>query len=393
MQATTTPSLVSKLPHLGTTIFSKMTKMALDYGAVNLSQGFPDFEVHPDLIDRVYQAMRQGLNQYAPMAGMLALREQIAQKTAQLYGYAPHPEDEITVTSGASEAIFNVVAAVVRPGDEVVILEPAYDLYRPVVELFGGKVLPVALRSEDFSVDWPAVARALRPNTRMLIYNTPHNPSGKIWAPEDLHQLTQLVRDTDILLISDEVYEHIVFDGQKHLSVLAYPELRARSFVVFSFGKTFHATGWRIGYCVAPAALSREFRKVHQYNTFSTFTPAQVALAEFLKTEAHYLELPDFYQARRDRFRQWLSETPFELLPCEGGYFQIVSYAHLSSESDLDYAERLTREVGVATIPLSPFYSQGGDTKKIRFCFAKKYETLEAGIARLHQHRDRLFAP
>ncbi len=382
--------LHSKLPSVGTTIFSKMTQLAQTHGAVNLSQGFPDFECHPELIAGVEAYMRKGANQYCPTAGLPVLCEQIALKTERDHGIKIDPLQEITIHSGASEAIFNIITAVIKPEDEVIIFEPAYDLYRPVVMLFGGTVVPISLNQEDFSVDWTQVAAAITPRTRLIIINTPHNPSGTTLKAEDMQQLTALVSNTPILLIGDEVYEHIIFDGKAHQSVLRYPELRARSFAVFSFGKTFHVTGWRIGYCIAPPALTAELRKVHQYNTFSTFTPAQYALADFLKDAEHYESLPSFYQERRDKFREWLSATPFQLFPCEGTYFQTVSYKHLSQEADIDYAERLTREVGVATIPLSPFYSQAEDHKTLRFCFAKKYETMEVAIERLLKNADAL---
>ncbi len=386
-------SLQSKLPNVGTTIFSQMSKLAQDCNAINLSQGFPDFECHPELIEGVMKYMQQGANQYCHTAGLPALREQIALKTARDHGISIDAETEITVHSGASEAIFNIIAAVVKVQDEVLIFEPAYDLYRPVAELFGAKVVPVSLKKEDFSIDWDKARSAITSQTRLIIINTPHNPSGTTLKAEDLQQLSDLVENTDILVIGDEVYEHIIFDNQAHQSVLRYPELRERSFAVFSFGKTFHVTGWRVGYCIAPTHLTSELRKVHQYNTFSTFTPAQYALADFLQKEAHYQALPDFYQARRDALRKWLADTPFKLLPCEGTYFQTVYYGHLSQEHDVDYAQRLTREVGVATIPFSPFYTQKEDNKHLRFCFAKKYETMEQAVALLIKHGDKLRQP
>jgi methionine aminotransferase len=383
-------ALDSKLPKVGTTIFSLMSKLAQECQAINLSQGFPDFECHPELIEGVTHYMKQGANQYCPTAGLPALREQIALKTERDHGISIDPETEITVHSGASEAIFNIIAAVVKADDEVIIFEPAYDLYKPVIELFEGKVVPISLNAEDFSLDWEKARTAITPKTRLLIINTPHNPSGTTLKAKDMQTLTDLVKDTPILVIGDEVYEHIIFDGKAHQSVLRYPELRERSFAVFSFGKTFHVTGWRVGYCIAPPALTNELRKIHQYNTFSTFTPAQYALADFLKDETHYQELPSFYQARRDKIREWLSDTAFKLLPCEGTYFQTVSYGHLSQENDIEYAQRLTREVGVATIPFSPFYTQAEDHKHLRFCFAKKYETMEQAMEKLIRFEDKL---
>jgi methionine transaminase len=342
------------------------------------------------MLDLVSQAMRKGLNQYAPMPGLPALREAIAEKTTFLYGTKVNPDTEITVVSGASEALFNALACLISAGDEVVIFEPAYDLYVPAINLFGGVAVPVALNPTDYSIDWAKAKEAITPKTRAIIINTPHNPTGAVLYQRDLQELQRLVAETDIFVLSDEVYEHIIFDGIAHESVLKYPDLLARSFVISSFGKTYHTTGWKIGYCIAPAELTKEFRKIHQFNTFSTSTPMQVALAEFIKEKEHYLELPDFYQERRDRFRALMQETAFKLLPCAGTYFQLASYAHLSQERDTDYAIRLTREVGVATIPVSVFYTNQTDHKVIRFCFAKRYETLEQGIDKLIKGVDKL---
>ena len=375
----------SKLPNLGTTIFTIMSAMAREYQAVNLSQGFPDFDCDAELIDLVAHYMKSGANQYAPMAGVKSLRETIAKTAYELYQCNLDPEQEITVTSGASEAIFNAIAAVIQRDDEVIILEPAYDLYKPVTELFGGHVVPVPLNIPDYSVDWDKVKSAITEKTKLIIINTPHNPSGTTLKAQDLQALEQLVSNTNILVISDEVYEHIVFDQHQHCSILQYPELRSRSFAVFSFGKTFHATGWKIGYCIAPEFLTKEFRKVHQFNTFATFTPAQFALADFLQNPNNYMNLGKFYQERRDKFVELMQETPFKLLKSEGTYFQLASYGHLSQENDLDYAKRITKEVGVAMIPLSPFYADAVDHKMVRFCFAKKYETLEQAVERIMQ--------
>ncbi len=389
--AQTHPHFPSKLPQLGTTIFTVMSRLAQEVQAINLSQGFPDFECHPQLIDLVTHYMKKGANQYAPMAGMPALREQISIKTEETYRIAPNPEKEITVVSGASEAIFNALAAVVRPGDEVIIFEPAYDLYQPIIELFGGKAIPVPLHPDDYAIQWTLFQQALNEKTKVVMINSPHNPSGTALKAEDMQQLNEIAQNQDFIIISDEVYEHIIFDGQEHQSVLRYPELRQRSFAIFSFGKTFHATGWKIGYCIAPEYFTQEFRKIHQYNTFATFTPAQLALADFLKEKEHYLSLADFYQERRDRFRALMQATPFKLLPCEGTYFQVASYGHLSQEKDTAYTERLTRQVGVATIPLSPFYIDGQDHKAIRFCFAKKYETMEQAVEKIIQNEVLLY--
>ncbi|MEO1652495.1 MAG: methionine aminotransferase [Bacteroidota bacterium] len=384
-------SLESKLPRLGTTIFTKMSLLARQEEAINLSQGFPDFECHPELIDRVSHYMKKGANQYAPMAGIPALKEQIAIKSEKAYNCSLDPESEVTVVSGASEAIFNALAVLVRPGDEVIFFEPGYDLYQPVTELMGGIPVPIPLNAEDYSIDWEKTAAKVSDKTRAIIINSPHNPSGSILKAEDLRQLEKLIADKPIFVISDEVYEHIIFDEQAHESVLKYPLLKERSFAVFSFGKTFHATGWKIGYCIAPAELSKEFRKIHQYNTFSTFTPAQMALADFLKNPDNYLSLGAFYQERRDKFQELMRETPFQMKECQGTYFQLASYGHLSEEADTEYSVRLTKEVGVATIPLSPFYSETRDDKTIRFCFAKKYETLEQAVEKMIQHKNLLY--
>jgi methionine aminotransferase len=383
----------SKLPQVGTTIFTVMSALANQLGATNLSQGFPDFEVHPKMIDLITHYLKKGLNQYAPMPGVMALREAIAEKTEQLYGAKCHPDTEITVTSGASEALFDAIACIIRPGDEVMIFEPAYDLYIPAIELFGGKVVPVTM-NDDYSIDWQKAQAALSPQTRMIIINTPHNPSGAILQKSDLQKLIQLIDNQDIIVVSDEVYEHIIFDEIRHESVLRYPELREKSFVISSFGKTYHATGWKIGYCIASEALTKEFRKIHQFNTFSTVSPIQYALADFLQEPSHYLDLPAFYQERRDKFRAMMAQTAFKLLPCAGTYFQLASYSHLSNEKDTDYCVRLTREVGVATIPISVFYSNPIiDNQVIRFCFAKRYETLEQGIEKLIKFEERLSSP
>ena len=373
MQNTTT-TITSKLPNVGVTIFSVMSALANKHGAVNLSQGFPDFECHPELIRLTHEYMQQGLNQYAPSSGIGPLREKIADKIQKTYGSMVDPVHEVTVTSGATEALFAAISVVVRKGDEVIIFEPAYDSYIPAIELNGGIAIPIALEADTYQIDWQKVKQAVNSKTRLIIVNTPHNPSGAVLKPNDMQELSALVQQQDLYLISDEVYEHIIFDDIPHESVLRYPALKEKAFAISSFGKTFHNTGWKIGYAVAPPTLTTEFRKVHQYLTFSTFTPAQFALADFLDHEQHYLELPQFYQARRDRFREMMQATDFRLLPCEGTYFQLASYAHLSQENDVAYAQRITEEVGVATIPTSVFYSNQIDRKVVRFCFAKKYE-------------------
>ncbi len=374
----------SKLPAVGTTIFSVMSQLAAEHKAVNLGQGFPDFEPPQALRDAVTRAMADGRNQYAPGIGVASLREEIARKTQRLYGHAVNPDTEITVTSGATEAIFAAIAALVRPGEEVIVFDPAYDCYVPAIELQGARALHIALTQPDFSIDWQRVRDAITPRTRMILINSPNNPSGAVLSAGDLDALAELVRDTDIVVLSDEVYEHIVYDGAAHQSVLRHPELAARSVVVSSFGKTYHCTGWKVGYAVAPAALSAEFRKVHQYVTFCTFHPAQVAFAEFMaSTPEHYLELPAFYQARRDRFRALLAPSRFKLLDVPGGYFQLVDYAAIRDEDDLAFCQWLVREGGVAAIPLTPFCATPPATRIVRLCFAKSDATMEAAAERL----------
>ena len=377
----------TKLPKVGTTIFTVMSQLALEHGAVNLGQGFPDFAVPDYLIEELDKAMREGRNQYAPMTGVPALRQAIAAKTLDCYGFSVNPDSEVTVTSGASEAIFDAVAAVVRPGDEVIVLDPCYDCYEPAIDLAGGRAVHVALDPVDFSVDWQKVRDAISAKTRMLFINTPHNPSGAMMTAADMATLADIVRDTGIIILSDEVYEHIVFDGRRHESVLRYPELAARSFVVSSFGKTYHCTGWKIGYCIAPAALSAEFRKVHQYNTFCSFAPAQFAFAAMIEAHPeHHRELGAFYQEKRDRFASQLRGTRLKPLPVPGGYFQLVDYSEVSNFPDAEFCRWLTVEKGVAAIPLSPFYEKPPVGQRLaRLCFAKNPETLDAAIARLEK--------
>ncbi|MCX7691872.1 pyridoxal phosphate-dependent aminotransferase [Tepidimonas taiwanensis] len=382
-----TPALASRLPHVGTTIFTVMSALAQEVGAVNLGQGFPDFDCDPRLIQAVTAAMQAGHNQYPPMAGVPVLREGIARKVEAIYGHRYDPSREITVTAGATQAILTAILALVHPGDEVIVLEPCYDSYVPNIELAGGTVVRVPLTPGTFRPDFARIAAALTPRTRAILVNTPHNPSGTVWRADDLQRLYDLVADTDVWLISDEVYEHMVYDGQPHHSLATHPGLAARALIVSSFGKTYHVTGWKVGYVLAPAPLMAEFRKVHQFNVFTVNTPMQHGLAAYLADPAPYLGLSAFYQAKRDRFRAGLARTRFRLLPCEGTYFQCVDYSGLSvPERDLPeaaFCEWLTREVGVAAIPLSAFYGDGFDQHVVRFCFAKRDETLDAALARL----------
>jgi methionine aminotransferase len=374
----------SKLPKVGTTIFTVMSQLALQHKAVNLGQGFPDFEGPQSLRDALAAAMQSGKNQYAPMTGVPKLREQIALKTEKLYGRKVNADTEITLTSGATEALFAAIAAVVHAGDEVIVLDPCYDSYEPAIDLAGGRAVHVPLTLPDFGVDWQRVGAACTPRTRLIIVNSPHNPSGAVLSAADLDALAEIARKHDLFVLSDEVYEHIIFDGVAHQSVLRHAELAARSFVVSSFGKTYHCTGWKVGYCIAPPSLSAEFRKVHQYLTFCTFNPAQWAFAEILEREPqHYLDLPAFYQARRDSFRALLAPSKFRLLPVAGAYFQLVDYSAISDQDDLNFCEWLVREAGVAAIPVSAFYETPPDTRIVRLCFAKSDETLAAGAERL----------
>jgi len=370
-------TLPSKLPDVGLTIFSVMSQLAADHRAINLSQGYPDFDVSPALIDRVVYYMRQGCNQYAPMTGVPALRKAIADKAVALYDAVYDPEAEVTVTSGATEALYAAITAVVRPGDDVVIVEPAYDAYEPAVRLNGGRAVFVPMTFPGYRMDWERVRQAVSDRTRLLILNSPHNPTGRVFTAEDIAQLKTLVAGSDLFILSDEVYEHIVFDGRRHASMARDPELRRRSFVVSSFGKTYHATGWKIGYCLAPAPLSAELRKVHQYLTFASNTPIQMALADYLARHADHLVLSDFYQEKRDLFASLLGPSRFRPLHCEGTYFQMVDYAAISDEPDTVFARRMTIDHGVAAIPPSVFYHQGNDHRVLRFCFAKNDATLK----------------
>jgi methionine aminotransferase len=380
---TTSFKLDSKLPSVGTTIFTVMSKLAADIGAINLSQGFPDFDTDPSLVDAVTRHMREARNQYAPMQGVPALRQAIAAKYEAFHGRRYEPDTEVTVTSGGTEAIFDAVAAVVRVGDEVIVLEPCYDSYVPAIELSGGVPVVVSLQLPDYRVDWNEVRRVVTPKTRLIIINSPHNPTGSIFTADDIRELTSIVSGTDILIVSDEVYEHIIFDGAQHESMARHPELAERSFIIGSFGKTYHVTGWKVGYAVAPTALTAEFRKVHQFVTFATNTPVQYALADALATLDGLRELAPFYQAKRDLFLRLMEGSRFQPLACRGSYFQLMDYSAISDEPDAEFAIRITKEYGVASIPTSPFLHLSKAPRVVRFCFAKKDETLEAAAARL----------
>ncbi len=377
------PTLRSKLPNVGTTIFTVMSQLAHDHHALNLAQGFPNFAPSEQLLEYAAEAMHNGMNQYAPMTGLKPLRERIADKHNRLYGASYNADTDVTVTPGGTAALFAAIAAVVQQGDEVLIFEPCYDSYIPTIELCGGRAVSSALQFPAYSVDWDDVRSKLSPRTRLIILNTPHNPSGRVWKQEDMLTLQELTRDTGILILSDEVYEHIIFDGAPHQSVARYPELAARSFVVASFGKTFHVTGWKVGYCLAPAPLMAEFRKVHQFMTFCTNTPAQYAFSRMLENTALYENLGAFYQRKRDTFRSLLQGSRFDLLPCEGSYFQLVRYDQITQEQDTTLAVRLTKETGVASIPVSVFYTQHTDNHVLRLCFAKTDDTLEQAAERL----------
>ncbi|MDG0026132.1 pyridoxal phosphate-dependent aminotransferase [Trinickia sp. Y13] len=376
-------ALASRLPNVGTTIFTVMSALAAERGAVNLGQGFPDFDCDPRIVESVSRAMRDGHNQYPPMAGVAPLREAIARKIEAIHGRAYDPQTEITVTAGATQALLTTILATVHPGDEVVVLEPTYDSYVPSIELAGGKPVFVTLEAPDYAIDFDRLASAITPRTRLLLINTPHNPSGTVWHAADMRRLEEIVRATNALILSDEVYEHMVYDGAPHESVARYPELARRSFVVSSFGKTFHVTGWKVGYVAAPAALTAEFRKVHQFNVFTVNTPMQAGLANYLSDPAPYLELPAFYQNKRDFFRAGLAGTRFKLLPCEGTYFQCVDYSAISDLPEAEFSKWLTTEIGVAAIPVSAFYHEAHESGVVRFCFAKREATLATALERL----------
>jgi methionine aminotransferase len=378
-----TPVLQTKLPAVGTTIFTVMSQLAADKGAVNLGQGFPDFDCDPKLVGAVTDAMVKGLNQYPPMTGVPVLREAIATKIEALYGKRYDAASEITVTAGATQAIITAILAVVRPGDEVIVLEPCYDSYVPNIELAGGTVVRVPLVPGTFRPDFGKIAAAMTPKTRAILVNSPHNPSATVWSREEMLALQDLLAPTDVLLISDEVYEHMVFDGQQHQSAAGFPGLAARAFIVSSFGKTYHVTGWKVGYVAAPAPLSAEFRKVHQFNVFTVNTPVQHGLAHYMADPTPHLELPAFYQRKRDLFLDGLRKTRFRMLNTQGSYFQCVDISGVSDLSEADFCKWLTTEIGVAAIPLSAFYGDGFDQRVVRFCFAKKDETLNTALQRL----------
>ena len=381
----TPPAFPSRLPNVGTTIFTVMSALAVEHQAVNLGQGFPDFACDPALTDAVTRAMQAGHNQYPPMAGIPGLRQAIATKIEALHVRQYDENAEITITAGATQAILTAILACVQPGDEVIVLEPCYDSYVPNIELAGGVVVRVPLTPGSFRPDFAKIAAAITPRTRLLIINSPHNPSATIWTAEDMRALEDLLAPTNILLISDEVYEHMVFDGAEHQSAARFAGLAARAFIVSSFGKTFHVTGWKVGTVAAPAAMTAEFRKVHQFNVFTVNTPMQYGLAEYLQDPTPYLQLPAFYQAKRDLFRQGLAGSRLKLLPSTGSYFQCVDISAVSDLSEADFCQWLTREIGVAAIPLSAFYGDGFDQRVVRFCFAKKDETLRTAIERLRR--------
>ena len=381
--AARTPAIDSRLPRVGTTIFTVMSALAQQHGAVNLGQGFPDFDCDPALLDAVERAMRGGLNQYPPMAGVPQLREAVATKIESMYGRRYDPGSEITITAGATQAIITAILAIVHPGDEVIVLDPCYDSYEPNIELAGGRAVHVPLTPGTFRPDFARIAAALSPRTRAIIINTPHNPSATIWTAGDMQRLAELLRPTDVFVIADEVYEHMVYDGARHESVARHAELAQRAFIVSSFGKTYHVTGWKVGYVAAPAAMTAEFRKVHQFNVFTVNTPMQHGLAVFMADASHHLGLPAFYQRKRDLFRAGLAGSRFLLLPSEGSYFQCVDYSAISDEPEEAFCRRLTSEVGVAAIPLSAFYQGGFEQRIVRFCFAKKDETLRLALERL----------
>ena len=378
-----TPFIQSRLPNVGTTIFTVMSALATEYKAVNLGQGFPDFPMSKELTDLVNKAMNDGFNQYSPMPGWMPLREAIAEKVQYLYQTKINPETDITITPGGTYAIYSAFTTILQPGDEVIVFEPAYDSYIPNIEINGAKAVTINLVYPDYHIDWEAVRKAINPNTKAIIINSPHNPTGSVLSEKDMEELRKTVEGTNIFIISDEVYEHLIFDGIPHQSILRYPDLLQRSFVCFSFGKVYNCTGWKLGYCIAPPGLTKEFRKVHQFNCFSCHTPSQVALAHFLKDKEAYLSLSGFMQAKRDYFTSLMQQTRFDMLQSHGSYFICAKYNRISDENDKDFATRLTKEAGVATIPVSAFYQSGKDDKVLRFCFSKKEETLERAVEKL----------
>ena len=369
-------NLSSKLPNVGTTIFTKMSKLAQEHNAINLSQGFPDFPPNPKLVELVKRALDKNHHQYAPLAGLGSLRETLAEKLNNSYQLKYSAEHEITITAGATQAIFTAISAFIKPNDEVIVFKPAYDCYEPAIELYGGKPVLVEMRAPEYKIDWQEVSAKINANTKMIVINTPHNPTGTVLEKEDLLQLQQLTENTNILILSDEVYEHLIYDGKEHQSVARFPELAKRSLITYSFGKTFHVTGWKIGYCVAPEVLMKEFRKVHQYNVFCVNHPMQWALNEYLQNPEHYIELSAFYQEKRDFFLAQIKGSRFQFIPAQGTYFQTASYRNISNEKDTNFALRLIKEKGLATIPVSVFNKNQKDEQMLRFCFAKKKATL-----------------
>jgi methionine aminotransferase len=376
-------SIRSKLPTVGTTIFTVMSALANEYKAINLSQGFPNFECSPELVKTVNQYMQKGFNQYAPMQGIMPLREVIAEKMQELYGAVYNPEKEINITAGGTEAIYSAITALIHEGDEVIVFEPAYDCYVPAIELCGGIPVYLQLKEPDYHIDWNEVKKRVNQRTKMIMINTPHNPTGAVLSAEDMRQLEKITADTDIIVLSDEVYEHIIFDGHKHQSVCRYPKLAERSVVVFSFGKTYHTTGWKLGYVLAPERLMTEFRRVHQFVVFCVNTPLQYALADYMKNKDEYLKLGIFYAEKRDYFINLLRGSKFDWIPASGSYFQLLNYKKITDEKDTEYAIRLTKENGVASVPTSVFYHDPVDNKLLRFCFAKTNETLEKAAEKL----------
>lgn len=370
-------NLRSKFPKSGTTIFTVMSKMAQDYKALNLSQGFPDFEVSPELIALAEKYIREGFNQYAPMPGDMMLRETIAEKAWNLYSAKIHPETDITITAGATQAIFTAISAIIEPNDEVILFTPAYDCYAPAVELMGGKAIFNQLKHPNYNIDWNEVKKLITRHTKLIIINTPQNPTGAILSAQDMRELEKIVKDRDIFILSDEVYEHIIFDGFEHQSVLRYPALAERSFVVTSFGKTLHATGWKLGSIIAPEYMMKEFRKIHQYNVFAVNHPMQKAVGAFLKNPDNYLPITKMYEQKRNLFNSMIKKSKFKIIPSAGSYFQLLDYSSISEEGDVAFAEYLTKEKGIASIPISVFYSIPQDNKVLRFCFAKEDETLQ----------------
>jgi methionine aminotransferase len=377
------PEIQSKLPNVGTTIFTVMSVLANEHKAINLGQGFPDYAMSEELIALVNQAMKNGHNQYVHMNGLPALREVLAEKISELYSNNINPETEITITPGGTYAIYTALTTILQPGDEVIVFEPAYDSYIPNIEINGAVPILIPLVYPDYKIDWELVKQKITHKTKLIMLNTPHNPTGAVLSADDIAQLQNIVKGTGIFILSDEVYEHLIFDGKKHESMLRYPDLYERSFVCFSFGKVYHCTGWKMGYCVAPPSLMKEFRKVHQFNCFTCNSSVQVALAEFLKQKENYLQLGAFLQQKRDHLKNLMQQTKFKALPSYGSYFQLYSYSDITDESEKDFAIRLTKEYGVATIPTSAFYKNGEDNKVLRFCFSKKENTLEEAANRL----------